>query len=481
MRHLCSLWFSLGVVALPALSAASATPAARPPNIVLIFADDMGYADVGAFGGKNVVTPNLDRLAAEGRRFTNFHVPQPICTASRAALLTGCYANRLGLTGALMPAARHGLAAAETTLPEMLRARGYATGMAGKWHLGHHPEFMPLRHGFDEYFGLPYSNDMWPANHETQQTFPALPLYDGERVVRTIDTDADQEQLTGLYTERAVDFIARHKERPFFYYLAHSMPHVPIHASARFKGKTGLGLYADVMAELDWSVGEVLGALERHGLAANTLVVFLSDNGPWLLYGNHAGSAGPLREGKATIWDGGVRVPCIMRGPGIPPGTTSDAMLMSIDLLPTLAGLTGAKLPARPIDGLDVWPLLAGRPGARNPHEGYAYYFAANELQSVVSADGRWKVVFPHAFNAIDQPGRDGERGKYRKVRLAAAQLFDLQADIGETNDVAAQFPEMVRRLETFAQRMRAELGDALTQQKGRGTREPDRLGATQP
>jgi len=482
LRHLLPspcLWLSLWAVF--AASSLAETAPARPPNIVVILADDMGYADIGAFGGKNVVTPNLDRLAREGRRFTNFHVAQPICTASRASLLTGCYANRIGLTGALMPDARHGLAAEETTLAEMLRQRGYATGMAGKWHLGHHPEFLPVRHGFDEYFGLPYSNDMWPRKTDAPQSFPPLPLIEGDRGVRTIATDADQEELTALYTDRAVNFITRHKERPFFFYLAHSMPHVPIYASAKFKGKTGLGLYADVIAELDWSVGEVLAALERNGIAERTLVLFTSDNGPWLAYGNHAGSAAPLREGKTTVWDGGVRVPCIVRGPGIPGGTTSDAMFMSIDLLPTFVRLVGATLPTHPIDGLDVWPLLSGAPKAKNPHEGYAYYFAGSQLQSVVSADGRWKLVLPHTFNALDNPGRDGRRGTVHRIPITAAELFDLQTDIGETRDLADQFPEVVSRLEAFAQKCRGELGDTLTQQKGRAVRQPGRIPSASP
>lgn len=473
------LWLSLSLAAFTVSGLAET--ASRPPNIVVILADDMGYADIGAFGGKNVITPNLDRLAREGRRFTNFHVAQPICTASRASLLTGCYANRIELTGALMPDARHGLAAEETTLAEMLRQRGYATGMAGKWHLGHHPEFLPVHHGFDEYFGLPYSNDMWPKKTDGPQSFPPLPLIEGDRIVRTIATDADQEELTTLYTERAVNFIARHKDQPFFFYLAHSMPHVPIYASAKFKGKTGLGLYADVIAELDWSVGEVLAALARNGIAERTLVLFTSDNGPWLAYGNHAGSAAPLREGKTTVWDGGVRVPCIVRGPGVPGGTTSDAMFMSIDLLPTLAVLAGATLPTLPIDGLDVWPLLSGAPKAKNPHEGYAYYFAGSQLQSVVSADGRWKLVLPHTFNALETPGRDGRRGTYRRVPITAAQLFDLQTDFEETRDVAEQFPDVVSRMETFAQKCRDELGDTLTRQEGRAVRQPGRVPSISP
>ena len=297
------------------------------PNIVLILADDQGYGDVGCFGGKGFATPNLDRLAREGCRFTNFHVAQAVCSASRAALLTGCYPNRIGIHGALGPSARHGIHDEETTIAEVLKQKGYATGMAGKWHLGHHPQFLPVRHGFDEYFGLPYSNDMWPYHPEAKPgTYPPLPLIEGDKVIDAEITPDEQRNLTTWYTERAVKFIERNKDRPFFFYLAHSMPHVPLFVSDKFQGKSQQGLYGDVMMEIDWSVGEVLKTLDKHNLTDNTLVIFTCDNGPWLSYGNHAGSAGPLREGKGTAWEGGTRVPCIMRLPGkIPAGTTSDA------------------------------------------------------------------------------------------------------------------------------------------------------------
>jgi arylsulfatase A len=455
----------------------AAETAARPPNVVIIFADDMGYADIGPFGGKKI-TPNLDRLATQGRRFTNFHVAQPVCSASRTALLTGCYSNRLGIHGALPPTATHGLAAAETTLAEMLKARGYATGMAGKWHLGHHPQFLPVHHGFDEYLGLPYSNDMWPHNPDAKQPNPnpPLPLIEGDRVQRMIGSGAEQEPLTALFTQRAVRFIENNRDKPFFFYLAHPMPHVPLYTSARFRGKTGQGTYADVVAEIDWSVGEIMAALQRTGLAERTILIFTSDNGPWLVYGNHAGSAGPLREGKQTVWEGGVRVPFIIRGPGIPANTSSDAMLMSIDLLPTLARVTGAALPTRPIDGLDVWPVLSGAPGATNPHDGYAYYFATNELQAVASGDGRWKLILPHTYNALQQKVDDGRRGTVARTPVETAQLFDLRADLGERNNVAAQHPEVVRQLEAFAEKTRGELGDTLTKREGKGVRPADRV-----
>jgi arylsulfatase len=449
----------------------------RPPNIVLILTDDQGYGDVGCFGATGFATPNLDRLARDGRRFTNFHVAQPVCSASRAALLTGCYPSRIGIQGALGPNAKHGIADGETTLAQILKRQGYATGMAGKWHLGHHPQFLPIHHGFDEYLGLPYSNDMWPAHPEAKPgTYPPLPLIEGDRVVDTNVTAEDQCRLTGLYTERAVSFINRHKDQPFFFYLAHSMPHVPLHVSDRYRGKSRQGLYGDVIQELDASVGDVLRALETNGLERNTLVIFTTDNGPWLSYGDHAGTAGPLREGKGTCWEGGVRVPCIMRWPGkIPAGTTCEAMVMTIDLLPTIARLVGAELPQHAIDGLDVWPLLAGQPGATNPQDAYLYYYEQNELQAVVSGDGRWKLQLPHTYPSLagHAGGHGGVPTNYQSKKIVRPELYDLATDLGETTDVAERHPEIVRRLLADAERARTELGDSLTKRQGRGVRPP--------
>jgi arylsulfatase A len=343
------------------LTAATAQ-AARYPSIVVIFVDDQGYADIGPFGAKDYPTPHLDRMAREGCRFTNFHVAQPVCSASRAAMLTGCYSNRIGIHSALFPRAKHGLAHGEITLAELVKQRGYATGMAGKWHLGDHPQFLPPRHGFDSSFGLPYSNDMWPFHPQPPVAFPPLPLIkDGEIIKPALDAK-DQDQLTVQYTEHAVKFIEQNKDRPFFFYLAHSMVHVPLHVSERFRGKSKHGLYGDACMEVDWSVGEVLAALERCGIDDDTWVIYTSDNGPWLSYGNHAGSTGPLREGKGTNWEGGTRVPTIMRWLGrIPANSTNDTMLMTIDLFPTIAKLIDVPLPDHKIDGLDVWPVIEGR------------------------------------------------------------------------------------------------------------------------
>ncbi len=476
--------FALARVSLLACACASSAAlhaADQPPNVIVIFTDDQGYADVGGvFGAKGFTTPNLDRMAAQGRTFTNFHVAQAICSASRAALLTGCYSNRVGFHGAIAPDSPIGLAAAETTLPEVLKQRGYATGMAGKWHLGRPAQFLPTHHGFDEYFGLPYSNDMWPNHPEAKPgAYPPLPLIEGDQILKDGLDHRDQNELTTRYTERAVAFIAKNKDRPFFFYLAHNMPHVPLHVSDKFRGKSERGLYGDVIMEIDWSVGEILRALDEHQLADHTLVIFTSDNGPWLSYGAHAGSAGKFREGKATAWEGGTRVPCLMQWPGkIPAGTTTDTMLMTIDLLPTIAGLTNAKLPVLPIDGLDVWPIIAGKTGAKNPHEGYAFYFERNQLQAVTSPDGRWKLHFPHAYRTL--AGRagtaDGKPIKYENRTLERAQLFDLQTDPGETTDVAPAQSAIVAQLEAFAEKTRADLGDALTNREGKGLRNPDRL-----
>jgi len=456
---------------------------ARLPNIVIIFTDDQGYADVGVFGAKGFKTPNLDRMAREGCKFTNFHVAQPVCSASRTALLTGCYPNRLGIHGALGPGARHGIHDDEMTIAQLLKQKGYATGMAGKWHLGHHPQFLPTHHGFDEYFGLPYSNDMWPHHPEAKPgAYPPLPLLEGDQPLKVGLGHEDQEQLTTQYTGRAVKFIERNQDKPFFFYLAHSMPHVPLHVSDKFKGKSQQGLYGDVIMEIDWSVGEVLKALKQHKLDDDTLVIFTSDNGPWLSYGNHAGSAEPLREGKGTCWEGGTREPCIMRWPGkIPAGKTSDAMLMTIDLLPTLAKLVGAELPKHRIDGLDVWPVMAGEQNAKNPHEAYLSYYEQNQLQAVTSGDGRWKLQLPHTFRTLaGRPGgTNGVPARYEQVKIAEPELYDLEQDVRERTNVASEHPEIVKRMLALAEQAREDLGDSLTGRKGSGVREPGRLRET--
>jgi arylsulfatase A-like enzyme len=451
--------------------AASAVAQDRPPNIVVVYCDDLGYADIGCFGAKGYATPNIDRMAKEGMRFTDFYVAQAVCTASRAALLTGCYSNRIGLLSALGPNSKVGISDGETTVAKVLKARGYATAIYGKWHLGDAARFLPLRHGFDEYFGLPYSNDMWPSH--PQSKFPDLPLIENDAVKIPKVTADHQKQLTTWYTEHAVAFIEKNKDRPFFLYVPHSMPHVPIFVSDKFAGKSGAGLYGDVIAEIDWSVGEILAALQKHGLDERTLVIFTSDNGPWLSYGDHAGSAGPLREGKGTMFDGGVRVPCVMRWPGkIAPGSVCRELAATIDVLPTAAALAGAKLPERKIDGKDIRPLMF-EAGAKSPHEVYWYYWG-RELHAVRS--GKWKLHLAHSYRTLaGKPGSGGKPGPYKNV-LAEPALYDLEADVGETTDVAAKHPEVVARLRALAEAAREELGDALTKREGKGVREPGRL-----
>src|SRR5262245_53686172 len=273
----------------------AAQAAQRLPNFIIVYADELGSADIGRFRASGYQTPSLDRTAAEGIRLTNFSVAQAVCSASRAALLTGCYSNRVSISGALNHTAQYGINASEMTIAEVLKQRGYATAIYGKWHLGHHKQFLPTRQGFDEYFGLPYSNDMWPNHPERPGSYPALPLIEGERIIEFMP---DQSQLTIRYTEHAVRFIEKNRNKPFFLYLPHTMPHVPLHVSDKFKGKSEQGLYGDVIEEIDWSVGQVLGALKRLKLDNNTLVIFTSDNGPWMSYGNHAGTPGPFRESK---------------------------------------------------------------------------------------------------------------------------------------------------------------------------------------
>lgn len=461
----------MAVAALVGVAAVvAAEPAAnRPPNVVLVYADDLGYGDIGVYGATRIRTPHIDRLAAEGVRFTDFYVAQAVCSASRAALLTGAYPNRVGILGALMPTSEIGISDGETTLGQLVKARGYATAIYGKWHLGHLPPFLPTRHGFDDYLGLPYSNDMWP-NHPEKMKFPPLPLYSRDAV---LTINPDQSQLTGEYARRAVGFIEAHRERPFFVYLAHTMPHVPIFASGRFRGRSKLGLYGDVIEEIDDSVGQVLAALRRLGLERDTLVIFASDNGPWLSYGDHAGSAGPLREGKGTAFEGGVRVPFVARWPGhIPAGTVTREPAMTIDVLPTIARLVGAPLPERPIDGLDISPLLLGVAGARSPHEALLFYYGT-ELRAVRS--GRYKLVFPHRSQTLDgKAGSGGIPGKYKQVEVPLS-LYDLVADVGETTDVAAGHPDVVERLQALAKKARGDLGDSLTKRTGRALREPGR------
>jgi len=447
-----------------------------PPNIVLIFIDDQGYADLGCYGAVGFETPYIDRLAEQGLRFTDFHVSHAVCSASRASLLTGCYAERVDISGALTPWAQNGLNPEEETIAEVLKRRGYATGIVGKWHLGHLPEFLPLRQGFDEYFGLPYSNDMWPVGYDGKparqgwkESYPQLALIQGDSVVGEIRTLDDQATLTTRYTEKAVEFINRHQDHPFFLYLAHSMVHVPLGVSEKFRGRSKQGMYGDAMMEVDWSVGQVMEALKENGLEENTLVIYTSDNGPWLNMGNHGGSATPLREGKGTAFEGGVRVPCIMLWPGhIGEHRVTSQIASTIDILPTICAITGAELPGRKIDGVSLLPLLQGDTTVVPRNEYYYYYDAG--LRAV--RQGEWKLYFPHRSQTYEgfEPGKDGFPGPTGMMDVGQ-ELYNLSSDIGERTDVAAQHPEVVEKLLRLGEVARRELGDRITGEKGTAVR----------
>ncbi|TMU54562.1 sulfatase [Flagellimonas algicola] len=446
-----------------------------PPNVVLIFTDDQGYQDVGVFGSPDIETPNLDKMAAEGLQLTHYYAAQAVCSASRAGILTGCYPNRIGIHNALGPDNTHGINASETTLAEMLKAQGYATGIFGKWHLGHHPMFLPTRHGFDEWFGIPYSNDMWPYHPQQGPifNFPDLHLYENEKV---IDTLTEQSQLTTQITERSVDFIKRNKDNPFFLYVPHPQPHVPLFVSEKFKGKSERGLYGDVIMEIDWSVGEINKALKENGLEDNTIVIFTSDNGPWLSYGNHAGSALPLREGKGTAWEGGQREPFIMKYPEkLKAGKVIEAPMMAIDVLPTIAEFTGADLPTKTIDGKSAVKLLT-RESEDSPQKAYFFYYRVNEMFGV--RYGKWKLYFPHRYRTMDgqAPGKDGQPGDYRMIDMEEIELYDVVNDVGETKNVADEHPDIVAEIKLMANGMRQKLGDALLGLEGTETREPGRI-----
>ncbi len=424
---------------------------AKLPNFVIIFLDDSGWADFHPFGNPAYQTPNVERLAGEGCRFNQFYVPQAVCSASRAALLSGCYPGRTRVFGAHGPNAR-GLDPRYATIGQVLKARGYTTAVFGKWHIGDQPETRPAARGFDESCGLMYSNDMWEFHPENPEHWGKYPLQFWENNKVTIErvTKEHQPMLTTWYTEHAVDFINRNKDRPFFLYVPHAMPHVPLFCSEKFKGKSGMGLYADVMMEIDWSVGEITKALKANGLEDNTLVFFSSDNGPWISYGNHAGKT-PYREAKGTGFDGGTRSACIIKFPGrITPGTFSQRAFCTLDMLPTLAYLAGAKLPENPIDGKNVWDLIVGKPGARNPHDYYPFSTGQN-FEGVISGDGRWKLHLPHSYRTLVEAGKDGMAGKYAQKQIGLS-LFDMQNDPYETTNVLDKYPDVADRLRQFAE-----------------------------
>ncbi len=440
------------LTALLALLASAFSPllhAATPkPNVVLIFIDDMGYGDIGPFGSKVNRTPNLDRMASEGMKLTSFYAA-PVCSVSRAQVITGCYGQRVSLPGVLFPGAPTGISSKEHTIAELMKAQGYATMCIGKWHLGDQPEFLPTRHGFDHYFGIPYSNDMLkPAKVNGQRV---VPLVRDERVQELLLED-EQDGITERYTDEAVKFITESKSRPFFLYLPHNAVHTPIHPGAKFRGKSANGRFGDWVEEVDWSVGRVLDTLRDLKLAESTLVMFSSDNGPWLIKGADGGSAGPLRGGKGSTWEGGVREPTLAWWPGkVTAGSVCDAIAGNIDFLPTFVKLAGGAVPQdNKIDGRDISPLLLGQTKA-SPHEA-RYYYAGYKLQAVRS--GPWKLAI------APQPEGTAKGGPGVPASLEKPRLYNLNADIGEQNDVAEKNPEVVARLKALAVKMAAELGD---------------------
>ena len=395
----------------------------RPPNIIFIYADDLGYGDLGVYGSK-IRTPNLDRMAGEGVRFTQFYSANPVCSPSRAALLTGRYPTRTGVERVLFPTDTTGLAANETTIAQMLKPAGYRTMCIGKWHLGHHPEYLPTARGFDEYFGIPYSNDMNPRPllHNTAQ----------------VEEPANLEILTGRYTEQAVRFIEQSRNSPFFLYMPHTFPHIPLAASPRFRGKSSEGLYGDVVEEVDWSVGEVLRSLKQNGLEQNTLVMFSSDNGPW-----YQGSPGKLRGRKNTTYEGGVREPFLARWPGrIPKGRVSNALASMLDIFPTVAKLCNGALPAKPLDGIDIWPLLRG--DKESIDRAPLLYFDNWDLQCARWMN--WKLHVARHNTAAYTPAPPGGRHSFL---LPKPELYNLASDPDESYDVAAENPEIVSRLQS--------------------------------
>ena len=452
------------------------------PNVIIIFMDDMGNGDLSCTGALEYETPAIDQLAREGIRFTNFLDAQPVCSASRAGLLTGCYPNRIGITGALFPNSKVGLNSNEITIAKMLKTKGYATAIVGKWHLGDSKPFLPLQQGFDEYFGLPYSNDMWPVDFHGQPAtddrkvrFPVLNIFEGNEKKIPVTTLEDQAQLTRLYTERAVSFIKGNQAKPFFLYLAHSMPHVPINASAKFKGKSKQGLYGDVMMEVDWSVSEIMKALKETNLDKNTLVIFTSDNGPWLNFGNHAGSTGGLREGKGTSFEGGLRVPCIMRWSGvIKEGLITNSLATTLDIFPTVAEYAGVNVRHK-IDGVSLQPLLKGEVSA-TPREEFYYYYKSNSLEAVRWHD--WKLILPHPSRSYEnfEVGKDGLPGPVSEIVQVPQALYDLRRDAGERYDVQKQYPDIMEKVLQLAEKARADLGDEITNRIGPNRREPGRI-----
>lgn len=430
----------------------------RKPNVIVILADDLGYGDLSCYGAKDIATPNIDRMATEGAKFNSFYV-SPVCSPTRAALMTGSHSTRVGIGGVMFPRNKHGLNPDEIILPELLKRQDYATAIIGKWHLGNQDMFQPLNHGFDYWYGTPSSNSQFYfPNMRTyaldcvyregytcegirKRKTAACPLIEDNLV---IEVPADQTQFTQRYTRETIRFITENKDKPFFVYLAHNMPHIPLHASEEFVGSSKRGVYGDTIQELDWSTGEILRSLKELELDKITLVIFTSDNGPNTGKG---GSAGPLKGGKGSTLEGGVRVPFVARWPGrIPAGTESDEAITGMDLLPTLTRLAGADVPDdRVIDGKDIWPLLAGKPDAKSPHEA-VYYLRGRGVQGIRVGDWKYRIAVekpPKVKKSKGQPASDSQSKK-----VSVETLYNLREDIGEQNNLIEERPEIARRLQ---------------------------------
>lgn len=460
-RALLILIASFCIAPIGSLAVVSAAGDSKP-NFVIIFADDQGYGDLGCFGSTKIRTPNIDRLASEGRRFTNFMVASPVCTPSRAALLTGCYPKRVGLhQHVLFPGSKKGLNPSEHTIADQLKSLGYATACFGKWHLGHHPETLPQQNGFDTYLGIPYSNDMnhpdnkgkprlpsdelW-LNQETAVTHWNTPLMENDKIV---ELPVDQRTVTRRYTDKAIEFISKNKEQPFFVYLPHSMPHIPLYVPDDAYDPDPQNAYTCVIEHIDAEVGRLMDSIRELGLSENTYVIYTSDNGPWLQFKNHGGSAGPLREGKGTTFEGGQRVPCVMWGPGrIPAGTVCDELMGTIDVLPTIAALTGSELPMdQVIDGMDLSHLVLGASGSAARTE-FLHYTSHGQLEGIRQGDWKLLVKVP----AGNRNNQDAE-AKPRKILL-----FDLSNDVGEKNNLADSNLEIVQQLRERMEQLDAEI-----------------------
>lgn len=443
------------------------------PNIIVIFTDDQGYQDLSCFGAEKLKTPHIDQMAAEGMKFTDFHVASPVCTPSRAALLTGRYPARLGLhRGVLFPNSQNGLEPEEVTIAEVLKQAGYRTACVGKWHLGHRDPYLPTSQGFDSYYGIPYSNDMSLApdlkladdltlkegftrekveeiQAKKQRTANKVPLMRGNEV---IEFPCDQTTITRRFTDEVIQVIEQDAPKPFFVYLAHSMPHIPLFVSEEYQGTSDAGLYGDVIEEIDGNVGRILEALKKSGKDDNTLVVFTTDNGPWLVMKDKGGAAKPLRNGKGSTFEGGQRVPTVMRWPGkIPAGTTCDQLALTMDLLPTFAAITGQPLPAgREIDGANILPLMLGKEGAQTPHEFFLHYSMQGKLSAIRAGD--WKLHFEKPCMSYAEFGEPKEYIDKISKGPFEPELYNLADDIGESNNLAGQRPELVEKLRALAE-----------------------------